>query len=362
MQDFPVSCKFGVSSKRASSLTSKIERDARCARAPHLESLCAKLVGRKMNILITGGAGFIGRTLKQKLLGLGHTITLLDKKHPPTSLSKDISYIQMDVCNQEEMTLLFQETCFDGIIHLAAVSRVVEAQNNPEECTRTNIGGVRSLLRSLELSPQRPWLIFGSSREVYGEADTLPVSEDFPHRVVNIYGESKVKGEQLFMEFSERHNLTTIVVRFSNVYGNRHDIFDRVIPRFIRAIHFESELTIEGGDQLIDFTHIDDTVMGISAIIDFIKGSPIGTKEEFHLCPGIGWTLQQLIQYIETATGKSAIVKKNPKRNYDVVQFVGETSKMIDILGLKNFIELEDGIGQCISEYCLNLNSGSPVS
>lgn len=308
-----------------------------------------------MNILITGGAGFIGRSLKDKLLDLGYTITLLDKKIAPANLRKEVRYIQSDVCDQKKLTLLFQEAHFDGIIHLAAVSRVVEAQNNPAECIRTNVDGIKSLLQAIELADKKPWLVFGSSREVYGEADTLPVAEDFPKRVVNIYGESKVKGEQLFMEFSEKYNITSIVVRFSNVYGNRHDIFDRVIPRFIRSIYTEKELTIEGGKQLIDFTHIDDTVKGILSILDFIKQSPIGTREDFHLCPGVGWTLYQLIKYIELATGKSAIVKKNPKRNYDVVQFIGETSKIANTLGLKEFTGLEIGVQQCISEYCHDL-------
>lgn len=307
-----------------------------------------------MNILITGGAGFIGRTLQEKLYKLGHKITLLDKKKPFSVDSGLVTHIQANVCDQEKMQSIFLANQFDGVIHLAAVSRVVEAQNNPQECERTNLGGIDSLLNGIKDTGQKPWLIFGSSREVYGEANELPVKENAQKTAVNIYGETKIKGESLFLEFSKRYNLNCAVIRFSNVYGNRYDIFDRVIPRFIRGIVTGEILTIEGGDQLIDFTHINDSVEGITRTIDYLSQQE-NIQEDFHLCPGIGWSLYQLIEFIEQATGKSANLKINPKRNYDVARFVGDTSKINKLLGLQDFVSLEEGIYKCINEYCHDL-------
>ena len=307
-----------------------------------------------MHILITGGAGFIGRTLQEKLYRLGHQVTLLDKKEPFQVGSPLVSYIKMDVCDQEKMLSVFEQTKFDGVIHLAAVSRVVEAQNNPLECKRTNLGGIHSVLNSIEKKKQKPWLIFGSSREVYGETEHLPVKESAQRTAVNIYGETKIEGESLFLKFAEKHNLNCANIRFSNVYGNRYDIFDRVIPRFIRAIVSEETLMIEGGEQVIDFTHIEDTVNGLLKVIDFLTQNT-DIKEDFHICPGIGWTLQQLIEYIEIATGFKAKIKVNQKRNYDVVKFIGDTNKITQLLDLKNFIDLEKGVSLCIDEYCHDL-------
>jgi len=147
-----------------------------------------------MNILITGGAGFIGRTLQEKISELDNKIILLDKKE--SFLVESESYIQADVCDQEKMQSVFTEYQFDGVIHLAAVSRVIEAQNNPQECERTNLGGIYSLLKAIENTRSKPWLIFGSSREVYGEAKNLPVTENAQKMAVNIYGETKIKGVQ----------------------------------------------------------------------------------------------------------------------------------------------------------------------
>jgi nucleoside-diphosphate-sugar epimerase len=308
-----------------------------------------------MNILITGGAGFIGRTLHEKLYRQGHKVTLLDKKEPFLIDSDLVSYIQSDVCNRERMESLITENQFDGVVHLAAVSRVVDAQNDPEECVRTNIGGIVSLLDGIQKSRKKPWLIFGSSREVYGEPEQLPVKEDAKRTPFNIYGETKIKGEDLFIDFSKKHDLSCAVVRFSNVYGNDYDIFDRVVPRFIRAIVSGETLTIEGGEQLIDFTHINDSVEGVLKVIDYINQSGNNVREVFHLCPGIGWTLYQLIDLVEKATGKTAKIKINSKRNYDVVRFFGDTEKTHDLLGLKDFIRLEEGVSKSIHQYCHDL-------
>ncbi len=307
-----------------------------------------------MNILITGGAGFIGRTLHEKLYGSGNKITLLDKKDPFSADSELVTYIKADVCDQEKMLSVFETHQFDGVIHLAAVSRVVEAENDPQECERTNVGGVYSLLNGIEKSGQKPWLIFGSSREVYGEAINLPVKENAQKAAINIYGKTKIKGESLFLEFSKKYNLNCAIVRFSNVYGNRYDIFDRVIPRFIRAIVMGKTLTIEGGEQVIDFTHITDSVDGILRIINQLNAQN-NIQEDFHLCPGIGWSLHQLIGFIEQATGRKANIQLNQKRNYDVVKFIGDTDKTNKFLGMKNFISLEEGIYRSIDEYCHDL-------
>lgn len=307
-----------------------------------------------MNILITGGAGFIGRTLQDRLYK-NNSVVLLDKRRLFFSKEKSVTYIQADVCDQKKMLLIFKEHKFDGIIHLAAVSRVVEAQCNPKECEITNIGGIYSLLNSVEKTRQKPWLIFGSSREVYGEAESLPVKEHAPQKAVNIYAETKIKGESLFLKFSKKHHLNCAIVRFSNVYGNRYDLFGRVIPRFIRSIATGESLIIEGGEQLIDFTHIDDSVDGVLNIIEYLNKHN-NIQEDFHLCPGIGWTLFQLIDMIEKATGKKAKNKVNLKRDYDVVKFIGDTTKIRKLLGMKDFIQLEQGIKLSIDEYCYNIS------
>ena len=300
--------------------------------------------------------GFIGLSLAQELHHLNYHITLFDirdnnKGNKPYLKYKNMDFIEGDTNNKELFINIFNLNRFDGIIHLGAVSRVVVAQNNPNECIRTNIHGTKSLLDALENSSLTniPWLIFGSSREVYGEPKELPVKESFEKKFVNIYGDSKIQGENLFTSFAKRNKNTCLILRFANVYGNEYDLFDRVIPRFIKAIALEEELTIEGGEQVIDFTHINDTVDTIIKGINYLENNSI--IDDFHILPSVGWNLYQLIEYIEKILNKKAIIQVNEKRDYDVEKFIGDSTKIRTILKSRKFLSLEDGLKIAIPKY-----------
>jgi len=301
--------------------------------------------------------GFIGLTLAKELNKLNYNIILFDirdnnKDNKPYLKYKNINFIQGDTNNTELLTKIFNRNRINGIIHLGAVSRVVVAQNNPNECIRTNINGTQSLLQAVSNSSNKnqPWLIFGSSREVYGEPKELPVKESFEKKFVNIYGNSKIEGENLFTSFAKVHGNNCIVLRFANVYGNGYDLFDRVLPRFINAIYSNTELTIEGGNQIIDFTHIDDTIDTIIKAINYVEMNN-NIIEDFHILPGIGWNLFQAIEYIENYLDKKAIIKRNKKRNYDVEKFIGDPTKIKSILKSRDFLSLEDGLKLAIPKY-----------
>ncbi len=301
--------------------------------------------------------GFIGLTLAKELDKLNSNTLLFDirdnnKKNKPYLKYKNIDFIQGDTNNTELLTKIFNENTIDGIIHLGAVSRVVVAENNPDECIRTNVKGTQSLLKALKNSSNKnkPWLIFGSSREVYGEPKELPVKESFEKKFVNIYGNSKIQGENLFISFAKENGNNCLILRFANVYGNQYDLLDRVIPRFIKAIDSNTELTIEGGGQVIDFTHIDDTVDTIIKAIHYLENNN-NIIDDFHILPGIGWDLFQAIEYIENYLDKKAIIKINEKRNYDVEKFIGNPSKIKSILKSRKFLSLEDGLKLSIPKY-----------
>ncbi len=301
--------------------------------------------------------GFIGITLAKELDKLNYNIILFDirdnnKGNKPYLKYRNINFIQGDTNNTELLTKIFNENSIDGIIHLAALSRVVIAQNDPDECIRTNIDGTKSLLQALDNSSNKnkPWLIFGSSREVYGEPKELPVKECFEKKFVNIYGDSKIQGENLFTIFAKENGNNCLILRFANVYGNQYDLFDRVIPRFIKAIASNQELTIEGGGQVIDFTHIDDTIDTIVKAIDYLENHD-NIIDDFHILPGIGWSLYQVIEYIENILDKKAIIKTNKKRNYDVEKFIGDATKINTVLKSRGFLLLEDGLKLAIPKY-----------
>ncbi len=128
-----------------------------------------------------------------------------------------------------------------------------------------------------------------------------------------------------------------------------------MIPRFIKAINNSETLIIEGGAQVIDFTHIDDTVDTILKAIEYIASS-VKVIDDFHILPGIGWTLYDAISYIEKHINKKANVKVNAKRNFDVEKFIGDPSKIKKILNSRDFINLEEGLKLAIPKYLKVLN------
>ncbi len=308
-------------------------------------------------ILITGGVGFIGSSLSLELIKQTYKVILLDIRDNNKGVKiyndyDNIEFYKGDTNNTSLLINILNSTKIDGIIHLAAVSRVAVAERNKEECVRTNLNGTISLLKAVEIAypENKPWLVFGSSREVYGEPKELPVKECFEKKYVNIYGKTKVEGEVLLKKFAEKYNSSTLILRFANVYGNQYDLLERVVPKFINSIANEKELTIEGGGQLIDFTHISDTVDTIIKAIDYIN-QPKQVIDDFHILPAVGWTLHQLINYIEEAVGKKSIVKVNKKRNYDVEKFVGDDTKIKTILKSRSFIQLKEGVQKSIAVY-----------
>lgn len=305
----------------------------------------------KMNVLITGGAGFIGSNLTEELVKMKHNIIALDTCSNPKNLltfREKIEYIQGDVRNKDLMSRVFNKYVIDGIVHLAAVSRVVWGEENPKECYDVNVNGTRTLLNSIKTSKQRPWVIFGSSREVYGEPKMLPVCESYRKIPINHYGISKITCENLLKKYSKEMMVNSAILRFSNVYGNEKDILDRVIPKFVLSAIKGDELEIHGGNQLFDFTHIDDTVNGIIKTINLLNENGGPYTEDFHILTGKGTTLQNIVSIISNNLKRDPSVTYTEARNYDVERFIGDPTKADQVLNYKAKILPEKGIPKTI--------------
>lgn len=309
-------------------------------------------------ILITGGAGFIGSTLTRELLQKGHEVMILDRKTNPRNLSnimEDIDYTNGDVRNAGVVESILNRGKPGGIIHLAAVSRVVWGEEDPWRCKDININGTRLLFESIESIDIHPWVIFGSSREVYGQHEILPVKEEYRKAPTNTYGKTKLMGEEIVKEYTKKLGLNASILRFSNVYGNERDILDRVIPRFIVSAMGKKKMEIHGGNQLFDFTHVEDTVIGIIKAIDFLEkriNDPDGfSTDEFHILIGKGSTLQEVVQIISDHLGVNLEISYVGCRDYDVKKFFGDPTKASEILGFKAKILPKKGIPDTIERF-----------
>ncbi len=287
-----------------------------------------------MTILITGSEGLIGREICKYLQKKNIDVIHYDKKFPKENpfygdiLDKDKLKAAVTRCN--------------GIIHLAAVSRVIWGEQNPELCWKTNYEGTLSIIQQAHLSPKKPWILYASSREVYGKPPILPATEDAPYKSINIYGESKIAAEKAILE-ARAKGLNTAIVRYSNVYGSLHDHHDRVIPAFCKAAASGDHIRVDGSSNTFDFTYIDDVVEGTMKIVTLLYENNTNLPP-FHLTTGRETSLKEAAELANKFGNKKSAIIEAPPRNYDVPNFYGDSTKTQSILGWKPSVGIEDGI------------------
>lgn len=295
-------------------------------------------------ILMTGHLGLIGRHLTPLLSQLGYEV-----------VGFDIADGTGDICNTWQLSQALNECC--GVIHLAAVSRVVWAQKEPEKCWQTNALASEQLLKLAANSTHKPWVLVASSREVYGEPKTLPVTETMPLVPVNIYGRSKLYMEDAALS-ARSAGINTAIVRLANVYGCTLDHKDRVLPAFSKNAALGVDLRVDGFEHLFDFTHVDDTVAGLVKAITLLSE---GEKQlpPIHLLPGHGTTLKQAAHMAIKAADSSSTIIEAASRAYDVARFIGDPSRAKSLLGWHASVLPEQGIARLVDAYNKKLKLGA---
>ena len=289
-------------------------------------------------VLITGSEGLIGTALRSALVAQGVDVLGLDCRAdgPDRGDTRDAQRVFDAVSG-----------C-DGVVHLAAVSRVAWGEQQPARCWDTNVGGTGHVIEAVQAQDRPPWLLFASSREVYGQPRTLPVREDAELSPMNVYGRSKAEGERLVAE-AQRGGLCTAIVRYSNVYGRVTDHSDRVVPAFAKAAAVGGTIRVDGPEHTFDFTHIDDAVRGTSALIG--KLATAASQPPIHLVTGQPVTLSRLAQIAADSADKPLRVVEGRPRKYDVSSFYGDTERSKSLLGWEANISIFEGMRQLIEDF-----------
>lgn len=302
-------------------------------------------------VAITGSEGLIGRHLRAALAERKIEVVRIDHALPPSSGRIDLSVPGASV----DLEKLFGNC--DGVVHLGAVSRVVWGERDPARCWRTNVEGTNAVLQAAASCCSRPWVLLASSREVYGNAARLPVTEDAPRLPLNAYARSKVAAEDLVL--AARTALRTGIVRLSSVYGDVLDHADRVVPAFARAAAEDGILRVEGAEHLLDLTHAADVADGLSRLMELLDGGD-AKLPPIHLVSGVGTTLSALAHLACAVGGSKARLTDAPPRDYDVSHFVGDPDRARRLLGWEAKTPLLDGVRRLVQEYAA-LSIHSPV-
>jgi UDP-glucose 4-epimerase len=273
----------------------------------------------------------------------GDSVTLFDLEYNENTRGFECEKIRGDVKDYAAVKKAVDGK--DAVFHFAAVSRVVWGQQDPLNCWQTNVMGTMNVLEASRKVVSNPVVFSASSREVYGEPHYIPVDEDHPKNPKSIYGMSKLCAEKACYTYQNAFDTKFVIFRFSNVYGSERDQMDRVIPKFmIKALKGE-EINLYGGDQILDFTFIDDTVSGIfGTYINSLEHDSEIFGEDFHFVTGRGVSISELAKMIvKLCDSTSNIITEEPK-DFDVLRFIGDTAKAKTQIGYKPIYSLEEGL------------------
>lgn len=291
-------------------------------------------------IVVTGARGLIGRAVMRSLQRLALPVLAIDQQFCSEGMQGNIL---------DSHWLRACLTRCRGIIHLAAVSRVVWGEMQPELCWQVNVIGTQQILEIANQQPTPPWIIYSSSREVYGQQTTFPVTENVTPQPLNQYARSKLAAEKLLQQY-QHQGLRIAILRFSSVYGSASDYSDRVIPAFCLNALKEKSLRIDGLENTFDFTHVEDVVNGILNAIYLLERNPKHLPP-IHLTTGVGTALFGVVSLLEEILEKKIHYKEHTQRDYDVHQFVGDPSRAKQVLHWQAKINLKDGLRNLLKQY-----------
>ena len=290
-------------------------------------------------ILVTGSEGLIGTAACALLAKSGYRVEKLDLRSADPAQRGDI---------RDEALMRERMKGCRGVVHLAAISRVADGENDPELCWQTNVIGTEVVMRAAASMPIRPWVLLASSREVYGEPTQLPVRESNPMRPVNVYGRSKAAAERVALAW-RRSGVETAVVRLANVYGATNDHPNRVAPAFARGAAEGGVLKVCGRDNTFDFTHLDDVVFGILSFIEALQAGEI--LPPIHLATGLPTTLGELAEIaVQLGHGRAKIAEV-PAPSYNVSRFLGDPSRARELLGWQARVRIGEGMNRLIEDF-----------
>ena len=307
-----------------------------------------------MRILITGGAGFIGSHLAEKLLERGHEVVILDDfndfydpqiKHANISgFAKDVSIHHVDLRDSESVRNVFHREKFDAIAHLAARAGVRPSIQQPRLYYDTNVTGTLHLLEAAHVTGVERF-VFASSSSVYGASKTIPFSEDQSlTQTLSPYGATKIAGEFLCSTYSHLYQMRVVALRYFTVYGPRQRP-DLAIHQFTRRVHAGQSIDQFGdGSTRRDYTYIDDIIQGTMAALDY-KG-PL--YDIFNLGESETIRLKDLISAIENALGKKAKINRLPEQPGDMPLTCADISKARQLLGYNPTTKLSEGLPKFI--------------
>jgi UDP-glucose 4-epimerase len=301
-------------------------------------------------VLVTGGAGFIGSHLVRKLLDSDYTILVVDDLSvgrrdllPP---SNELKFVKLNIGDENSLCKVLSKFRPNIVIHLAAIHFIPFCNANPQRTFEVNVLGTRNLLECCRrIKPET--LIYTSSATVYKDSSN-PLTEDSSTEPIDIYGMTKLVGEDLFRCFQHEEGIGVRVLRLSNVYGP-NDLNPHVIPEIVRQLKSGGRV-IKLGDlsTVRDFIYVDDVVEAIMRVI----GRTENDFDIFNVGTGEGHSVKEILNIIEELIRKElhVNVEKNKLRKHDKKYLVLDVKKIQRVAGWAPKVELKQGLRRLLEK------------
>ena len=309
-----------------------------------------------LDVIVTGGAGFIGSATSELLVSRGYFPVIVDNLYSGSVdnisgilKNKRGKFVKVDVSNINEMENALKEVMKDirGIVHLAAMISLEEVANDPQRAFEVNVIGTLNVLE-LARKYDVKRVVYASSVAVYGEPQRLPIDEDHPKKPANLYGLTKLYGEMLLWLYRDLYDLKPIALRYFNVYGPRmrSGPYAGVIYKFIVSLLKEEPPIIYGdGNQTRDFVYVEDVA---EANIKALESSYVGA---INIGTGKEVTINDLFKMISKLINSNAKPLKAHPRPGDIRRSRADIRLARERLGWTPRTELIDGLNKTINYY-----------
>ncbi len=309
------------------------------------------------NVLVTGGAGYVGSVCCAELLRLGHSVTVVDDLSTGfrDGVPRGAAFIPMDIGSRPEMEKLVQSNNFDVVFHFAAKALVAESVANPGAYFQTNVEAGVVMLEALRAAGMKNF-VFSSSAAVYGTPERVPVEEDDPKKPANPYGETKLIFEQILQWYAKSYGWSVTSFRYFNAagatadWGERHDPETHIIPLLLQAAAGERQFFSICGD---DYNTPDGTCLRDYVHVVDIARAHIGALQKlnqpgmhvYNIGSGACYSVREVCDAVEKVVGHSvpvrvagrrpgdpAVLHANPQRIIRELKWKPEHSSLEEIL------------------------------
>ncbi|MEJ5250304.1 MAG: SDR family oxidoreductase [Armatimonadota bacterium] len=306
-----------------------------------------------MKILVTGGAGFIGSHLTDRLVELGHEVTVLDdlstgREQNIAHLMGRIRFVRGSITDLALLREVMQGV--EVVFHEAALGSVPRSVEDPATTHEVNVTGTFNVLLAARDAGVRR-VVYAASSSAYGDTPTLPKVESMLPNPLSPYAVSKLVGEYYCQVFTRVYGLEAVSLRYFNVFGPRQNPdsqYAAVIPRFITAALKGEPLTVYGdGEQSRDFTYVENVVRANLLAME----SPAAVGKVYNVACGGRYTLNELIRLLETILGRKLEVQYLPPRRGDVKHSMASIDAARSDLGYCAAVDFREGLRRTLEWY-----------